>query len=90
MKPFKKGQSSICKVRGITLNFKNYVAIIFDTVKSMVTGNRTDFVTVVKENKIVCNSTTGHIITRRKTKDSRIIFDKRVIVKDYHTVPYGM
>lgn len=90
VKPNKKGQSSICKVRGITLNFKNCVAINYDTVKSMVTGNRKDCVTVVEENKIVRNSATGHIITKRETKDYKIVFDKRVIIEDYHTVPYGM
>lgn len=39
LKPNKKGQTSICKVRGITLNYKNALDINFQTVKELVTGH---------------------------------------------------
>ncbi|XP_053390895.1 uncharacterized protein LOC128553745 [Mercenaria mercenaria] len=87
--PNKMGQMSICKVRGITLNFKNSLDINFQTVKDMVTGKVDECVTVVDENKIVRNPSTGHVITKRETKDYKIVFDKRVISKEYTTYPYG-
>ncbi|WAR15803.1 hypothetical protein MAR_030397 [Mya arenaria] len=87
--PTKNGHTSICKVRGITLNFKNSLDINFQTVKDMVTGKGNVCVTVIDENKIARNPSTGHIITKRENKDYKIVFDKRVIGKEYLTHPYG-
>lgn len=57
----------------------------------MVTGHsNVDCVSVVDENKIVRNPSTGHVITKREAKDYKIVFDKRVIKEDYQTVPYGV
>ena len=39
-KPEKDGNMIICKVRGITLNYKNSLAINFDTIKDTVINNR--------------------------------------------------
>ena len=90
LKPNKKGHTSICKVRGITLNFKNSLDINFNTVKEMVTGkSKVGYISVVDENKIVRNPTIGHIITKREVKDYRIVFDKRVITDIYCSQPYG-
>lgn len=88
-KPSKMGKSSICKVRGITLNLKNSLDINFNTVKSMLIGKGDESVTVVNENKIVRNPSTEHILTKRETKDYRVVFDKRVIIRDYKTKPSG-
>jgi hypothetical protein len=87
--PMKTGQMSICKVRGITLNFKNCIDINFNTVKDMVTNNHSKVVSVVDDHKIVRNPTTGDVITKRECKDYRIVFDKRVISEAYNTYPYG-
>lgn len=90
-RPDKKGQTSICKVRGITLNFKNSLDINFDTVQNMVT-NRADVkpITVIDTNKITRNVDKCCIITKTETKDYRIVFDKRIIKDYFQTVPYGM
>jgi hypothetical protein len=39
-RPNKDGNTTICKVRGITLNYKNSLAINFDTIKDMGINNR--------------------------------------------------
>jgi hypothetical protein len=39
-RPNKDGNTTICKVRGITLNYKNSLAINFDTIKDTVINNR--------------------------------------------------
>jgi hypothetical protein len=89
-KPNKKGQSSICKVRGITLNFKNSMDINFDTLKDMVTGQmQNQCIKVVDRNKIVRNRETCCIITKTEIKDYKIVFDKRVISENYNSFPYG-
>ena len=86
----KKGQTSICKVRGITLNFKNLIDINFDTINELVTGNRQgQTIPVVNEHKIDRNKTIGQIITRVEKKDYRIVFDKRIVKDTIQTYPYG-
>jgi hypothetical protein len=39
-RPDKDGNTTICKVGGITLNYKNFLTIKFDTIKEMTTSNR--------------------------------------------------
>lgn len=90
-KPNKEGQTSICKVRGITLNFKNALDINFNTLHKMVTSK--DEVTplkVVDNHKITRNTEKCNIITKTETKDYKIVFDKRVITAEFDTLPYGI
>jgi hypothetical protein len=51
-RPDKDGNTTICKVRGITLNYKNYLTINCDTIKDMVINNRDDVKTVRDDFKI--------------------------------------
>jgi hypothetical protein len=46
-RPDKDGNTTICKVRGIALNYKNSLTINFDTIKDMVINNR-DYVKTVR------------------------------------------
>ncbi|WAQ93902.1 hypothetical protein MAR_006373 [Mya arenaria] len=83
-------RTNVIIVRGITLNFKNSLCYNFNTVENMVTGkSKVDHIAVVYENKIVRNPTLGHVISKRKVKDYRIVFDKRVITDKNRTQPYG-
>lgn len=87
-RPNKKRQTSICKVHGITLNALD---INFDNVQKMdKSGTGVKALTPVDENKIVRNSETFKILTKKETKDYKIVFDKRIIMDDFETRPYGM
>lgn len=55
----------------------------------MVTGKGSECVTVVDEHKMARNPSTGHVITTRECKNYKIVFDKRVIGREYNTYPYG-
>jgi hypothetical protein len=88
-KPDKTGHLSICKVRGITLNYKNALQINFDTVKDMVLGAEKKTITVQDPYKILRDKKNCRVITTEQNKDYQIVFDKRVIVEDYDTLPYG-
>ena len=91
-KPNADGHVSCCKVRGITLNFKNLLTVNFESMKNLVIGERkSGSLTVVDKHRIRHNPSTGHIITTTENKDYRIVFDKRVIHgNELITYPYGM
>ena len=86
-RPNKDGNTTICKVRGITLNYKNSLAINFDTIKDMVINNRDDVKIVMNDFKITRDH--KRLLTVHQDKDYRIVFDKRVVMQDYSTRPYG-
>ncbi len=81
------------KVRGITLdctarqkvNFDVIRALVYLRTKCQVTGQ----VSVDIPFRITRNNKTKEIVTKRMKKDYRIVYDKRVIVDNYKTLPYG-
>ncbi|XP_033756183.1 probable DNA polymerase [Pecten maximus] len=88
-KPNKDGEMSCCKVRGITLNYKNSLEINYDTVKDMVCGKKKK-VTVCDELKTCRDKQSCNLLTTLENKDYQIVFDKRVMSNKYVTLPYGM
>ena len=88
-RPTKKGYTTKCVVKGISLNYKNSLAINFDTVKDMVIGQRKENVTIT--NKAICrDKKTTSLLTKTEENEYRIVFDKRVIQDKYGTFPFGM
>ena len=65
-RPDKDGNTTICKVRGITLNYKNSLTINFDSIKDMVINNRDDVKTVRDDYKITRDH--NRLLTYIKTK----------------------
>jgi hypothetical protein len=80
-------------VRGITLdctarqkvNFDVIRVLVYLRTKCQVTGQ----VSVDIPFRITRNNKTKEIVTKRMKKDYRIVYDKRVIVDNYKTLPYG-
>lgn len=66
-RPDKKGYSTKCVVKGISLNYKNALDINFDTVKDMVIGYKTKSVTI-QNNKILRDKNTNTILTTNEKK----------------------
>ena len=81
--------STVCKVRGITLNFKNSLEINYDTVERLVTQETENRISIRSDFKIVRDKTHARLLTTSQQKDYRVVFDKRVIQEDYETIPYG-
>jgi hypothetical protein len=81
------------KVRGITLNCSAQQKVNFDVIRSLVylhaKCNVTGKVTVDIPLKITRNARDKNIETKRMKKDYRIVYDKRLIIDDYKTLPYG-
>lgn len=82
-----------CKVKGITLNFRNSQVINFETMKQMVQqvngDNEVGKITVTNPYQITRVNKKQRIETRVGHKDYRIVYDKRVIRDDFFTIPYG-
>jgi len=86
----RKNVETVCKVRGITLNYKNALNINFENVNQMVTGDtEKEKITLNDEYKIVRDKKCCRIVTTEQRKDYKIVFDKRVISHEYQTFPYG-
>ncbi|CAC5379378.1 unnamed protein product [Mytilus coruscus] len=88
-KPDTDGNLTCCKIRGITLNYKNSLELNIETMKDVVEG-KTKKISVTDDNKICREVKTTNIITRAEDKTYKIVFDKRVLKKDFRTIPYGM
>jgi hypothetical protein len=82
-KPYKDGNTTICKVRGITLTYKNSLSINSNTMKDMVINYRDHVKTVKEDFKITRDH--KRLLTVHQDKDYRIVFDKRVIMQDCST-----
>ena len=81
---------TVCKVRGFSLNNVNKKIINFETVKDVVFDEtRTKTYTVVNDKKIVRDKASRKLLNKREAKKYRLVFNKRVILDNYETVPYG-
>ena len=81
------GIKTVCKVRGITLNYKNALDINFNTVSELVMDPSQKILT--ENTTIVRNKKTSSILTSRQNKEYKIVFDKRVLKENHRTIPYG-
>ena len=67
------------------VNFKVIRGLVYLHAKCQVTGQ----VSVDIPFRITRNTRTKEIETKRMKKDYRIVYNKRVIMDDYKTLPYG-
>ncbi|KAK4880607.1 hypothetical protein RN001_008753 [Aquatica leii] len=78
----------ICKVKGITLNFKNSLVVNFETLKSMVLNDAV--ATYVQTDRRICRNSTYDVLSRPEKKVFRVNYTKRRRLEDsMDTLPYG-
>jgi hypothetical protein len=83
---------TVCKVRGITLNYNASKLVNFDVIRKMVlNGGPRDVVTVYTDKKIKRKRKGGgvSIVTEAEDKIYRISFLKRRRLRDNNSVPFG-
>ena len=88
-KPDKSGNLTYCKVRGITLNYRNHFLVNFDTMSQMVRKEGPSKVQVTDPYKINRNKKTVNIETKEEKKVYQVVYTKRVPIDNYDNVPYG-
>ena len=86
-------ECSVCKVKGIRMNFKNTQIINFESVRELIENNNdeeengNEFLTVSETG---INRTRFHdVITRKEKKTVRPIYTKRWFVDNKTSYPYG-
>ncbi|KAK7576391.1 hypothetical protein V9T40_012677 [Parthenolecanium corni] len=78
----------VTKVKGFTLHHKNSQVINAETMERLIDGDIHSV--AVQDFQIICDKTTRQLTSRTdKPKTLRFNFDKRVIIDNYDTVPYG-
>ncbi|XP_070546210.1 uncharacterized protein [Ptychodera flava] len=85
--PDRKGNTTLCKVRGITLNYRNSLDVNFDAITRLVTTCPTSTITVndpVKIRRVGCN-----VVSKSESKKYALVYDKRALIGNYKTLPYG-
>jgi hypothetical protein len=84
---------TVCKVRGITLNYRTAQKVNFNLMCDMVClvalSDFTDRISVNIPFKIIRDTKEKSVKTRIENKDYRIVYNKRVIVNNFDTLPYG-
>ena len=88
----KKGKTDT-KIRGITLDYAATGKLNHNVVRALVhlyTNCETDpKVTINMPFKITRDKKEKSIVTKKMRKDYRVVYNKRVITKNYETLPYG-
>ncbi|XP_066296636.1 uncharacterized protein [Branchiostoma lanceolatum] len=81
--------SSVCKVRGFSLNYQNQQLINFDVMKDMIMGVGPENIDIVTERKISRDKKAKKVVNKREVKRYRLVYNKRVIQDNFTTLPYG-
>lgn len=87
--PDKDGSLTHCKIRGITLNFKNLFNVNFNVLKDFVIKRPDASVSVTNAHKITRDRDNAKLITTSERNDYKLVFNKRVIKDSYVSFPYG-
>lgn len=83
-------ESTVCKVKGFSLNFKNSQKINFDTVKSLVLSGD-DSQAIYSEDYRICRTNDNIVYSKIQSKKYRTVYTKRRRLNDgtFDTLPFG-
>ncbi|XP_031342123.1 uncharacterized protein LOC116170010 [Photinus pyralis] len=80
--------SVVCKVKGISLNYKNSRVVNFETIKDAVLNNAPE--TYVETDRRIARTCTYDVISKPERKRYRVEYTKRRRLDvGYDTLPYG-
>ena len=87
-----KAPKTVCKVRGVTLNYTASQLVNFDVIKDMILNKIPDeVVTEHTDRKIKRKRKEGKVLILSETgnKIYRVSFFKRMRLRDKNSVPFG-
>ena len=79
----------LCKIREITIDYKNMLNVDFSIVKYFVNERSDASVSMTNEHKITKDRNNTILVSTCERKDAKIMFDKRVIIDNHVSYPYG-
>lgn len=78
---------TVCKVKGVNLNYSNIAKVNFDTLQQMVTTGLPAIVHL--QGTTIARTRTLQVVTRPDKKTYQPVYKKRRRVGPYGTLPYG-
>ena len=82
--------SSVCKIRGFTLNHRTSLKLNFDTLRNMMVTGARDVAVETEEPHRLVREADGAMYTKGAKKKYRMVYDKRYVdVDGVTTFPYG-
>lgn len=80
-----------CKIRGFSLNYTNAKLLNFESLLRLITNKHDTEGSIVTENKSKISRLKYKqvIYNRHELKKYKIVFDKRCILEDFQTIPFG-
>ena len=77
------------KVKGFSLNFAASKKIDFQKIRSIIKNSTEKISESIVQNTIVRNKKDWSLLTKNLNKVYRMVYDKRIIMDDFSTLPYG-
>jgi len=85
---YKTDKNEECtKIKGFTLHFANAENLNAETMEKLIDGEIENV--KVTNQQITRDKTTKQLVNKDETKTFSFNFDKRIILKNYDTIPYG-
>jgi hypothetical protein len=79
--------TTMCKVKGITLNYENSKVVTFTALRHMVLEDDTPL--HVHNPKKIKWKHGGVVVSETETKEYKVVFKKRRLMDNFDSLPYG-
>jgi hypothetical protein len=76
-----------CKVKGITLNYKNSKVVNFDTLNQMILQNAPPI--HVHNPRNIKRKQGGVVVSEPESKEHKVVYKKRRLMDNLNSLPYG-
>ncbi|XP_063909842.1 uncharacterized protein LOC135127329 [Zophobas morio] len=77
----------VCKIKGFTLNYETSEKINSDSMNNILEHKDSKIST--QYNRITRDSKTTELLNKIETKEFGFVYDKRVILENFDTIPFG-
>ena len=79
---------SVCKIKGFSVNFIASQKLNFESMRELVINQNDDKINV-EQNKFIRDKNEWVIRTETMNKQYRQVYDKRILLSNFETLPYG-
>ena len=80
---------TVCKIKGFSVNFIASKKLNFSSMREIVINQKIDELVLVEQNKFTRNKANWSIKTESVFKKYRQVYDKRILLENFETLPFG-